>query len=253
MIETSLAPVDTPAGTRADLDEFRIASAREIAALLRDLSIGSVPLDLGARPGHAYTTTIWNLDPIRGTLGFRADAADANLQTLIECGRALAVGHLNNVKVQFDVTNLVLVRGDRADVLGCNLPREMFRFQRRHAFRVRPLMRTAPSARLFHPALAETELALRIIDVSIGGCGLFLPDDVPALQPGVLLDRVEIDLDADTRFHANLRLRHVSPINAEARGVRLGFAFVRAGGEALCSLQRFIDQTQKRGRLLALS
>ena len=34
--------------------------------------------------------------------------------------------------------------------------------------------------------------------------------------------------------------------------MRLGCEFVRAGGDALRALQRFIDQTQKRGKLLAL-
>jgi c-di-GMP-binding flagellar brake protein YcgR len=91
-----------------------------------------------------------------------------------------------------------------------------------------------------------------VLAVRIGGRPLVLPDDTAPLQPGVLLERVEIDLDADTRFMVNMRLQHITAINADARGVRLGFAFVRAGGDALRSLQRFIDQTQKRGKLLAL-
>jgi c-di-GMP-binding flagellar brake protein YcgR len=145
------------------------------------------------------------------------------------------------------------VRGNRASVLRCAAPRELFRFQRRDSYRVRPLMRSAPTASLLHPgAEPALELALRVIDVSIGGCGLFLPDDLPMLQPGALLERVLIDLDADTRFQANLRLQHVTSINADARGLRVGCEFVRAGGEALRALQRFIDQTQKRGKLLAL-
>jgi hypothetical protein len=39
---------------------------------------------------------------------------------------------------------------------------------------------------------------------------------------------------------------------ADARGVRLGCEFQRAGGDAVRALQRFIDHTQKRGKLLAL-
>ena len=85
------------------------------------------------------------------------------------------VGYLDSVKVQFDVSDLVLVHGNRASVLSCPLPREMFRFQRRNAFRVRPLMRSAPVARLRHPDMPDIEFALRVIDVSIGGCALFLP------------------------------------------------------------------------------
>jgi c-di-GMP-binding flagellar brake protein YcgR len=92
-----------------------------------------------------------------------------------------------------------------------------------------------------------------VIDISIGGCALFLPVDVPAMNAGVLLPNVCIELDSDTRLDVNLRLQHVTSLNGEARGVRLGLEFVRAGGDALRTLQRFIDLTQKRGKLMALS
>lgn len=251
-METRPAPLDALAGSHAGLDEFRVAVPREIASMLRELADGNIALNLNAADGIVYTTTIWTIDAERGTMGFVADVGDTRLQALLECDEVVVVGYLHNVKLQFDVTNLVLVRGSRASVLSCCVPRQMFRFQRRNAFRVRPLMRSAPTARLLPVVAGGDELALRVIDVSIGGCALFLPDDLPPMQPGLLLERVELDLDADTRFHANLRLQHVTAINADARGVRLGCAFVRAGGDALRALQRFIDQTQKRGKLLAL-
>ena len=163
------------------------------------------------------------------------------------------VGYLESVKVQFDVQNLMLVHGNKASVLSCPFPREMFRFQRRNAFRVRPLMRAAPVARIRHPDMTDTEFALRVIDISIGGCALFLPVDVPAMNAGVVLQNVRIELDDDTRLDVNLRLQHVTSLNAEARGVRLGLEFVRPGGDALRTLQRFIDLTQKRGKLMALN
>ncbi len=65
------------------------------------------------------------------------------------------VGYLDNVKLQFDVHDLVLVRGARASALSARCPRELFRFQRRNAFRVRPLLRSAPMARLRHPTMPD--------------------------------------------------------------------------------------------------
>jgi c-di-GMP-binding flagellar brake protein YcgR len=249
-METSPAPLDSLSAAHAGLADFRVAEPREIAAMLRELCDGCVPVNLNASNGSVYTTTLWTIDAERANIGFVADVADTRMQALLECEEVVVVGYLNNVKLQFDAADLVLVRGNRASVLSCAAPREMFRFQRRNSFRVRPLMRSSPTARLLHPD--GRELALRVIDVSIGGCAVFLPDDVVAPQPGVLLERVEVDLDADTRFFVNMRLQHVTVINADARGVRLGFEFVRATGEALRALQRFIDHTQKRGRLLAL-
>jgi hypothetical protein len=66
------------------------------------------------------------------------------------------------------------------------------------------------------------------------------------------MNRVELDVDLDTRVHVNLRLQHVTSLNNDARGVRLGCEFVRPEPTTLRVLQRYIDQAQKRSRLLSL-
>ena len=235
------------------LDEFRVSSSREIQGLLKQLLDGSVLLNLNASDGSVFTSAIWTMDSSRGTIGFNADPNDPAMRALLECEEVVVVGYLDSVKLQFDVHDLVLVHGNRASVLSCPAPREIYRFQRRNAFRVRPLMRTSPVARIRHPDMPEMEFALRVIDVSIGGCGLFLPEDVPTMNAGVLLQDVRIDLDTDTKLELSMRLQHITAINAEARGVRLGFEFKRVGGDSLRALQRFIDLTQKRGKLMALN
>jgi c-di-GMP-binding flagellar brake protein YcgR len=249
---TRPAPLD---GMRDDdgLDEFRVTSPREIQTMLKQLLDGSVLLNLNASDGSVFTSALWTMDSTRGTIGFNADPSDPALQALLECEEVVAVGYLDSVKLQFDLHDLVLVHGNKASVLSCAAPREMFRFQRRNAFRVRPLMRAAPMARLRHPDMPEMEFSLRVIDISIGGCGLFLPEDVPTMSAGALLQDVRVELDTDTKLEVSMRLQHVTAINAEARGVRLGFEFKRVGGDSLRALQRFIDLTQKRGKLMALS
>jgi c-di-GMP-binding flagellar brake protein YcgR len=251
-METRPAPLDGMSG-KDGLDEFRVSSARDIGLLLKQLVDGSVLLHLNSSVGHVFTSAIWTLDSTRGTLGFNADPNDPAMQSVLQSDEVVVVGYLDSVKVQFDVHNLVLVHGNRASVLSCPFPREMYRFQRRNAFRVRPLMRAAPLARIRHPDMPDIEFALRVIDISIGGCALFLPADVPAMNAGVLLQNVRMELDDDTRLAVNLRLQHVTSLNAEKRGVRLGLEFVRPGGDALRTLQRFIDLTQKRGKLMALN
>lgn len=252
METTRPAPLD---GMSQDdgLDEFRVSAPREIQTLLKQLLDGSVLLNLNASDGSVFTSAIWTIDTDRGTIGFNADPADPAMQALLECEEVVVVGYLDSVKLQFDVHDLVLVHGNRASVLSCRAPREIYRFQRRNAFRVRPLMRSAPVARLRHPDMPEMEFALRVIDISIGGCGLFLPVDVPTMNSGVLLSDVRIELDADTKLEVSMRLQHITAINAEAKGVRLGFEFKRVGGDSLRALQRFIDLTQKRGKLMSIN
>ena len=235
------------------LDEFRISAPREIAAMLRQLYDGNVQVNLNAADGSMVHGTVWTMDSERGSLGFGIDATDPALHALLECQEVVVVAYLDNVKLQFDMHNLVLVRGPNASVLTGSFPLEMFRFQRRSAYRVRPAHRSTPTARLRHTDIAEMQLTLRVLDVSLGGCALLLPLDVPPMQLGGVMNQVLIELDADTRFQVNLRLQHVTSLNADSQGVRLGCEFVRADSAALRSLQRFIDLTQKRGRLLSLN
>ena len=239
-------------GGPSALDEFRITAPREMLAMLKRLQDANQLVNLNSSRGAVVTTTIWTLDAARGTIGFNVDADDPRTQALLEDDEAVVVCYLDSVKLQFDLQNLVLVRGNRSSTLSSPLPRQMFRFQRRNAFRVRPLMNSSPTARLRHPAIPDMVLELRVLDVSVGGCALLLPDDVPTLAPGMRLNQVQIDLDADTRFNANLMLHHITSINPESRGVRLGCEFVDSGAEMERSMQRFIDQTQKRRRLMAL-
>jgi flagellar brake protein len=251
-METMPMPLDALGAANGGLEDFRVTAPREIGVMLKQLCDGSVQVNLNASDGSVISATVWTMDATRGSLGFSVDANDPALQSLLECQEVVVVGYLESVKLQFDVHNLVLVHGSRGSVLNCGYPRELFRFQRRGAYRVRPLRRDTPVARMRHTEIAEMQLALRVLDVSIGGCALFLPDDVPAIQPGSVLNQVQIDLDADTRFHVNLRLQHVTSLNQDMHGVRLGCEFVRADAGALRALQRFIDQTQKRGRLVSL-
>ena len=252
--QTMPMPLDALGAAPGGLDEFRINTPREIGAMLKLLVDGNVQMNLNASDGSVVSATLWTADATRGSIGFSVNPDDPAVNALVECQEAVIVGYLESVKLQFDATDLVLVRGQRGSVLNCGWPREMFRFQRRGAFRVRPLLRSAPTARFrWGTGAAEHEFSLRVLDVSIGGCALFLPDDLPSIDPGVTLPRTQIDLDADTRFDVDLRLHHVTSINADAKGVRLGCEFVRADGAVQRTLQRFIDLTQKRGKLLALT
>ena len=252
--QTMPMPLDALGAAPDGLEDFRITTPREIGAMLKLLVDANVQLNLNASDGSVVSATLWTADPARASIGFSVNPDDPALQALVECQEAVIVGYLDSVKLQFDASNLVLVHGTRTCVLNCGWPREMFRFQRRGSFRVRPLLRSAPMARFrFGVDAAEREYVLRVLDVSIGGCALFLPAELPAINPGSSLARVQIDLDADTRFDVDLRLQHVTSINADAKGVRLGCEFVRADGTVQRTLQRFIDLTQKRGKLLALS
>ncbi len=233
--------------------QFRVDAPRDIALLLRELNQSDTPVQLSSAAGHHLQTVIWSVDPSADRVSMHAEPDHPHLQGLIETNEATAVAYLEAVKLQFDVDDLVLVRGARASALQARLPKCVYRFQRRQAYRVRTLERAAPSAVLRHPALPEMQIRLRVIDVSIGGCALLLSDDTPQITPGGLLNGVRLELDAETRFSASLQLHHVTKVQPNSHAVRLGCEFSQLSGDAQRALQRYIDQTQKRRRLLSLS
>ena len=210
----------------AALDEFRGQAPAEVRALLKRLQEGNVLVNLNASDGTAYTTTIWTLDVARGVMTLSADANDPRLQRLMDTDEVVVVAYLESIKLQFDLGSLLLVHGGRSSALQAPLPGVIYRFQRRGNYRVRPIARSTPVARLRHPQVADMALALRIIDVSLGGCALALPDDVPPLQPGIRISGVVLELDADTRFETRLELHHITATNPDAGGVRLGGSMI---------------------------
>jgi len=246
-------PADLDAGGTIDRwAEFRVDHPRELQALLRQLCDGSVPVHLNAPGGIGLTTTLWSVDAASGRLSFSADEGHPGLQGLVDADEAMAVAYLDSVKLQFELQGMLLVRSARACALQAQMPRALYRFQRRSAYRVRPQGRTAPTARLRHPSIPEMSLALRLIDISAGGCAMLLPHDVPPLAPGIQIADVQIELDVETRFTLALALRHVTALPADGQGVRLGCEWVALPPGAERLLQRWIDLTQRRRRLMSL-
>jgi c-di-GMP-binding flagellar brake protein YcgR len=251
-MDTMPMPLQSLAAAGSRLEDFRVTTPAEITTMLKRRVDGNTHIGINAPNGTSITATLWTIDSQRGMLSFSVVADEPNLEAVVECDEAVVVGYLDSVKVQFDVDKLVVVHSGTAVALKTSFPRELFRFQRRNGFRVRPMMRSSPMATLRHPMIPDMQLNLRVLDVSIGGCALFLPNDVPALDAGVQMNGVIIDLDADTRIKTGLRLQHVTSLNPESGGVRLGCEMVTPGSDGLRALQRYIDQTQKRRRLLAL-
>lgn len=266
-------------------DEYRITSPAERLALLIGLRDSAAPVLMHAANGAALRSRLWVVDGTSSRLVFALGAGERpspQLQALLEADEVTAVAHPGHVKLQFDLHGLVLVRGATSAVLQCGLPDELLRFQRRETFRVCPPV-SAPVAYLRHPAIPDMSLALRVLDLSLGGCALRLPDDVPALEPGTQIGGVTIELDLHTRLRVALTLQHVTHLSQGSEapeasawaagaialphgddgspgglsdggpgghgGARLGCEWRLQRLEDERTLQRWIDQAQVRQRL----
>lgn len=250
-LDTQPAPLDS--GGTDPFAQFRSSHPREVLALMRELRDSATPVALSSPDGIGIAATVWTVDSDRGRLAFDVEPAEPRLATLVEANELTAVAYLDSVKLQFDLHDLVLVRSPHATALQGRLPEHVYRFQRRSAYRVRTLERGAPVARLRHPGLPDMQLALRILDVSIGGCALLLPERVPPLPPGLEMGGVVLDLDTDTLLDVSLRIQHATSVQTkDGTSLRLGCELLRPDGATQRTLQRYIDQTQKRRRLLSL-
>jgi flagellar brake protein len=233
------------------IDNFRVDHPSEVLALLRRLAERQVLVQLSAPGGAAWTTVLWSVDAQARRLSLDAAPAHPQIRALVDAGEATAVAYLDAIKLQFDLHGLMLAHGPSASALQAALPDVLYRFQRRETFRVRT--RDGALARLTHPALPQMDLTLRVLDVSVGGCALALPADLPAIAPGTRIDGVALELDADTRLRVALTIQHVSGgFHPQASGVRLGCCFESPDGVAQRTLQRYIDLTQRRARFATL-
>ncbi|GAA4337182.1 hypothetical protein GCM10023144_32510 [Pigmentiphaga soli] len=239
-----------PVPYSARLNDFRISLPMEIRTLLGQMAEQNVLISLTAPRGITYTTTIWEVDRLKGTLCLGVEPSGRHLDRILAAEELLAVGYLDKVKIQFDVHDLMQVRDtDGQSVLTCRLPRELYRFQRRSHFRVRPLPTPAPVVRL-RPYPESPAVELRIIDVSVSGVALLMSGRVP-LSTGMQVAGADVELDADTRFVANLEVMNVSPLRQDVSSSRVGCEMSGLSAPALRALQRFINQTQKRRRAMA--
>ena len=250
-------------GAAAD-DDYRVASAAERLALLQQLRDSSAPVLLHAPGGGSLRTTLWVVDGAAGRLAFavaRSELSAPQIDQLLEPDEVTAIGHPGDVKLQFELHGLVVVRGASSAVLQSALPEQMLRFQRRETYRVCPPV-AAPVAYLRHPSIPDMSLALRVLDVSSGGCALRLPDDVPTLAPGTRIAGVTIELDVNTRLRVDLTLLHLTQLGITQEGAhgeegsgpvkcsaRLGCEWHLGRPDDARALQRWIDQAQRRQRL----
>jgi len=233
------------------IDEFRVGDPAEVLSLLRRVCDSSAFVHLSSANGASCTTVLWAVDATARRLGFDAQPSNTGVQGLIDAGEATAVAYLDAIKLQFELPSLLLLHGATGSVLQAPLPTVLYRFQRRSSFRVRA--KGGATASLRHPSMPDMLLSLRVLDVSVGGCALAVPADVPAVAAGITIARVKFELDADTRFETDVTVQHVSGgLTSSAPGSRLGCAFNALDGAAQRALQRFIDLTQRRQRLLTL-
>ncbi|KQV89622.1 flagellar brake protein [Pelomonas sp. Root1237] len=233
-------------------EELRVASTAEIAAYLQQLQRENSGVLLSGPQGQSLSSRIVALDADADLIGLEIGTdPDGISQALVAEGEITAVAYLGAIKLQFELEGPVLVSGEQGTVLRSALPARLYRFQRRQSFRVQPAGSAYP--RIVLPGAEQPGRALRVLDLSIGGLALALPPDFSPLPVGEVSDGLVLELDRISALRVTLLPHHVSPIAGDTSGMQqLGCSFVDLDANAGRSLQVYVDQTQKRRRLLKL-
>ena len=232
----------------ADAD-FRLDAPGEIMNWLRELLQSQARLQLTTPDGEAIHTVLRALDTPHGMLTMEAPTGGDTLAPVLASDELVATAFLDRIKLQFDVSGLVSIRGDGAEVLRAPVPLRLYRFQRRQAYRVASAGQLYPALKLSHPDLPR----IRVMNVSAGGVALQWPANVvPVPQPGEEIAGT-LELEREVSFTSLLRVQHMEPGEPAGTPHHVGCAFVSLAPTAARALQIFIDQAQKRERLMRRS
>ncbi|WP_431287405.1 flagellar regulator YcgR PilZN domain-containing protein [Roseateles chitinivorans] len=136
----------------ADTD-FRMDAPGEIMNWLRELLQSQARIQLSTPEGEAIHTVLRALDTPHGMLTMEAPQAGDTLAPVLASDELVATAFLDKIKLQFDVSGLVAIRGDGAEVLRSPVPLRLYRFQRRQAYRVASAGQLYPALKLSDPDL----------------------------------------------------------------------------------------------------
>jgi c-di-GMP-binding flagellar brake protein YcgR len=86
-----------------------------------------------------------------------------------------------------------------------------------------------------------------VLDISLGGCSLLLPQRCRCPETGDTLKAAKVDLAPGVRWTVELQVRSVASSVAHGDH-RLGCSWPSLGGAEQRLLQRFVDDAQRRWR-----
>ncbi len=126
------------------------------------------------------------------------------------------------------------------------IPAEVYRLQRREAFRVRPP--AEDDAHCVQRLGVGRELRHPLVDLSAGGLSVRVPGDAPAPSPGRIWRHARIETAAGIVIPCELVVRGVYEDPAQEGMRRVAFAFHAMPSEVLRRVQRYVIDIEKRGR-----
>jgi flagellar brake protein len=255
-VETRPAPINhNNPGT--DWQRFRVRSATQVLDELRALCRQDIPLVVGTPGGATVQALLWSVDDVQRRLHFRVEADPQALSGFSFENDLWAAAYVMDDKLQFALKRLSVSVGQGLQVMTADFPGSLYRLPRRRSLRVRRDDAHGPRIRFFHPADAQTQVCLLMLDVSSTGCALLNPAGGASLTPGLTLPQVEVNLNEEITIFSDLVVQHLSPhLSPDQRqdsGARVGCSWLGMPDSGKRQLRAWIQGGRRRRDLMLLS
>ena len=227
---------------------FRIEGALAVRAVLRDLKERHVPVSLHPEPDLLAFLVSWIAEVDEEEVEFDLSGQDELLDMLAGAEAVVGVAFPGRVKTQFRLDGFELLTIDPPGyaALRAPLPVELYRIQRRDAFRVSPPQ--ADEAQCVRHLSASAETRYVLADLSAGGAAVLLPPREPVPALGEHWARSRIEAASDVVIPCELVVRHIAEDPTGSGAHRIGMAFHATPSEVQRRIQLYVLDIDRRSR-----
>jgi c-di-GMP-binding flagellar brake protein YcgR len=228
--------------------EFRITSELQIRSMLRGLLEKRLPvaLNYGGAKDNFITTTVLKV----GEKGFWVEqSVDAQKnQRVVESRNVTLVSVLDQVKMQFPVGQIHVVKHQDYPAFYMALPSSLYRLQHREYYRL--MLSGSECLRCMIPVgkpPAVKRFEVSVTDVSIGGVKLSYTGHDIDFAPGQIYPGCQIELPEVGKINVTIIVKSMvsAPFKIGQTAKRMGCEFQNLDNASNILLQRYVTKVQR--------
>ncbi|MDD5329483.1 MAG: flagellar brake protein [Sulfuricella sp.] len=252
-MNTAPNPQTPPIPADDDYSKYSVSWKKEIVFILRAIMEKGELLTAHFDRGRNFIlTSIVDVDPEQGEVILDFGANAVMNQKILASDRILFVTTHDRVKVQFTAGWIEQTRFEGRDSFRIELPESLIKLQRREYYRV-----TTPIAHPLKCAIAVDggqKIEMPIVDISIGGIGVVLPQAEAGLEPGMTFRGCQLVLPDIGQIAATLEIRNVFEVTLRNGHInkRAGCQFVNLPANMQSMIQRYIIKVERERRAMQL-
>jgi len=240
----------SPEPVDEDFERFLVHDRFEILSILRVLQSEIEPVTLNV-DGEGFTLTVLlAINPEFEEVVFDCGSDPEGNRRILRAERVTMVANTGGIKVQFSAKGADATVFEGRPALRMRLPDILLRLQRRDYYRI-PGSLACDVAVDFEGKVRV--LALRVVDLSLGGIALLADGAPTAFEVGDILRNCSIALGKLGRLAFDLRIQNKcqARTRSDLRQLRIGCGFENLSQPMGMLLSRYIGQQERERRVSA--